>query len=90
MNSYVRQAGCAIEAEFGLEVSGINGSPWHSDGWDLDVWTTDAALGNQVINYARANYRVEYTCWQDKYVNYNTGWKERCPGHMNHVHITFY
>jgi hypothetical protein len=57
---------------------------------DLDVWTSNVNLGNQVRDYAVASYAVEYTCWQDLYVNYvNPGWEEPCPGHMDHVHITF-
>jgi peptidoglycan hydrolase CwlO-like protein len=86
---HVAQAGCDIQARFGLTVQGINGSPFHSDGLDLDIYTTDVALGNQVRDYAVANYDVEYTCWQDRYVNYVTGWREPCPGHMDHVHVTF-
>ena len=46
-------------------------------------------IGNQVRDYTLAKYPVEYTCWQDSYVNIITGWEESCPGHMDHVHITF-
>ena len=86
---YIADAGCDLQDKFGLRVTGVGYSPFHWDGMDLDVWTTDVALGNQVRDYALANYDVQYTCWQDKYVNYATGWKEPCPGHMDHVHITF-
>ena len=42
---------------------------------DLDIWTSDVGLGNQVLDYAVGTYDVEYTCWQDEYVNYVTGWE---------------
>ena len=86
---YIADAGCDFQDKFGLRVTGVGYSPFHWDGMDLDVWTTDVPLGNQVRDYALANYDVQYTCWQDLYVNYVTGWEESCPGHMDHVHITF-
>jgi hypothetical protein len=86
---YIADAGCDMQDKFGLRVTGVGLSSYHWDGMDLDVWTSDVALGNQVRNYALAKYDVQYTCWQDQYVNYVTGWKEACPGHMDHVHITF-
>ena len=86
---HVAQAGCDIQARFGLTVQGINGSPYHTDGMDLDIYTTDVALGNQVVAYVVDRYSVEYTIWQDVYVNYVTGWKGSGYGHFDHVHVTF-
>jgi hypothetical protein len=86
---YVAEAGCDLQDKFGLRITGIGYSDMHWDGMDLDVWTSNVRLGNQVRDYAVANYAVEYTCWQDRYVNYVTGWEEGCAGHMDHVHITF-
>jgi hypothetical protein len=86
---YIADAGCDLQDRFGLRVTGVGYSSYHWDGMDLDVWTSDVALGNQVRNYALAKYDVQYICWQDQYVNYATGWREACPGHMDHVHITF-
>ena len=86
---YVAEAGCDLQDRFGLRVTGVGYSSFHWDGMDLDVWTTDVPLGNQVRDYALANYDVLYTCWQDQYVNYVDGYEEPCPGHMDHVHITF-
>jgi hypothetical protein len=86
---HVAEAGCDIQDRFGLRVTGMPGSSYHMDGLDLDVWTTELTLGNQVRDYAVANYPVEYTCWQDRYVNYQTDYEGPCPGHMDHVHITF-
>src|SRR3712207_8099842 len=57
---------------------------FRSDGMDLDIWTSDLALGNQVRDYAIAKYPVQYTCWQDLFVNLGTGYQESCPGHMDH------
>ena len=86
---HVAEAGCDLQERFGLRVTGIGYSDYHWDGMDLDVWTSDVTLGNQVRDYTLSTYDVEYTCWQDLYVNYVTGWEESCPGHMDHVHITF-
>jgi peptidoglycan DL-endopeptidase RipA len=86
---YVAEAGCDLKGRFGLRITGVGLSGYHWDGMDLDVWTSSVTLGNQVRDYTVANYDVEYTCWQDHYVNYLTGWEETCPGHMDHVHITF-
>ena len=89
MAPHVAEAGCDLQDRFGLRVTGIGYSDYHWDGMDLDVWTSNVGLGNQVRDYAVANYAVEYTCWQDRYVNNLTGWEEGCAGHMDHVHITF-
>ena len=89
VEDYVADAGCDLQKEFGLRVTGVGYSDYHWDGMDLDIWTSDVGLGNQVLDTAVANYDIQYSCWQDRYVNYDTGWEDPCPGHMDHVHITF-
>jgi hypothetical protein len=70
-------------------VQGINGSPYHTNGLSLDIFTTDVALGNQVRDYAWANYNVDYTIWQDVYLD-STGYTASGYGHFDHVHVTFF
>ena len=89
MKPYVQQAGCDIQAKFGLEIQGVGYSPYHANGDSLDIYTSDVALGNQVRDYLWANYNVNYTIWQDVYLD-STGYTERGHGHFDHVHVTFF
>ena len=89
MQPHVQQAGCEIQAEFGLEIQGVGYSPYHADGLSLDIYTSDRGLGNQVRDYVWATYDVNYTIWWDVYQD-STGYTARGHGHFDHVHVTFF
>ncbi len=89
VHHHVAKAGCDIQARFGLTVHGIGYSPYHTDGMDLDIYTSNEALGNQIVSYLWSNYNVNYTIWQDVYRD-STGYEEIGHGHFNHVHVTFF
>jgi peptidoglycan DL-endopeptidase RipA len=86
---HVAEAGCDIQARFGLTVHGMGYSSYHNDGLSLDIYTSDRALGNQVRDYVWANYSVNYTIWWDVYQD-STGYTARGHGHFDHVHVTFF
>ena len=86
---HVAQAGCEIQARFGVHIEGMGYSSYHADGLDLDIYTSDRALGNQVRDFVWANYSINYTIWWDVYRD-SGGNEYSGYGHFDHVHVTFF